>query len=103
MAQCICRYLAYALSLSSFQEMMAERKLGFIYSTLYRCVLRLAPPWLDEAFSSSQTVRGTTVATERNFYQNNSPAEIPLAGNALCRTDYQLSINRCRCGSAFIA
>ncbi|MBK0004778.1 IS6 family transposase [Erwinia sp. S38] len=48
-AQCVHWYLAYALSLSNLEEMMAERGIVVDHSTLHRRVIRLVP-LLDKAF-----------------------------------------------------
>jgi putative transposase len=48
-AQCVRRYLAYALSLRNLEEMMAERGIAVDHSTLHRWVIRLVP-LLDKAF-----------------------------------------------------
>ncbi|ENA1737042.1 IS6 family transposase [Yersinia ruckeri] len=48
-AQCVRWYLAYALSLSNLEEMMAERGIVVDHSTLHRWVIRLVP-LLDKAF-----------------------------------------------------
>lgn len=42
-AQCVRWYLAYALSLRNFEEMMAERGIGIDHSTLHRWAIRLIP------------------------------------------------------------
>lgn len=47
-AQCVRRYLAYALNLRNIEEMMAERGITFDHSTLHRWVIRLTP-LLDKA------------------------------------------------------
>ncbi|MDV5373172.1 IS6 family transposase [Enterobacter hormaechei] len=48
-AQCVCWYLAYALSLRNLEEMMAERGIVVDHSTLHSWVIRLVP-LLDKAF-----------------------------------------------------
>ncbi|MGP2408159.1 IS6 family transposase [Yersinia sp. 2553 StPb PI] len=48
-AQCVCWYLAYALSLRNLEEMMAERGIIVDHSTLHRWVIRRVP-LLDKAF-----------------------------------------------------
>lgn len=48
-AQCVCWYLAYALSLRNLEEMMAERGIVVDHSTLHRWVIRLVP-LLDKLF-----------------------------------------------------
>ena len=48
-AQCVCWYLAYALSLRNLEEIMAERGIIVDHSTLHRRVIRLVPV-LDRAF-----------------------------------------------------
>jgi len=48
-AQCVRRYLAYALSLRNLEEMMAERGIVVDHATLHRWVIRLVP-LLDKAF-----------------------------------------------------
>jgi len=48
-AQCVCGYLAYALSLGYLEEIMAEHGIIVDHSTLHRRVIRLVP-LLDKAF-----------------------------------------------------
>ncbi|HHL2713228.1 TPA: IS6 family transposase [Yersinia enterocolitica] len=48
-AQCVRRYLAYALNLRNLEEMMAERGITVDYSTLRRWVIRQVP-LLDKVF-----------------------------------------------------
>ena len=48
-AQCVCWYLTYALSLRNPGEMMAERGIVVGHSTLHRRVIRLVP-LLDNPF-----------------------------------------------------
>jgi putative transposase len=48
-AQCVCWYLAYALSLRNLEEMMAERGVIVDHSTLHRWVIRVVP-LLDKVF-----------------------------------------------------
>ena len=49
MAQCVCWYLAYSLSLRDLEEMMKERGIHVDHSTLHRWVIRLVP-LLDKVF-----------------------------------------------------
>lgn len=56
-AQYVCWYLAYSLSLRNLEEIMAERGIAVDHSTLHHWVIRLAP-LLDKVFHRHERTVG---------------------------------------------
>lgn len=65
-AQCVCWYLAYSLSLRNLEEIMAERGVIVDHSTLHRWVIRLIP-LLDKAFRRHKLTVGRSWRMDETY------------------------------------